>query len=135
VSELEEQFLQARRVAFGIVVGQLGLTLLVSAASLLLGGSKAGVSAFMGGCIGTLASLYMVVSMFRLGKGAEPAKILHRVYRGEFYKLAVTAALFALVLSSMEVSFGAMLSGFAATLIAYWAVLRLRLPAMTGMGK
>ena len=109
MSGLEEQFLKARRVALGIVLGQLGVTLLVATAGLLLEGSRAGVSAFLGGGIGSLASLYMVVSMFRLGANTEPEKILGRVYRGEFYKLVLTAGLFALVLMSMDVSFGAML--------------------------
>ena len=123
MSGLEEQFLKARRVALGIVLGQLGVTLLVATAGLLLGGSKAGVSALLGGGIGSLASLYMVVSMFRLGANTEPEKILGRVYRGEFYKLVLTAGLFALVLMSMDVSFGAMLGGFAATLLVYWLAL------------
>ena len=123
MSGLEEQFLKARRVALGIVLGQLGVTLLAATAGLLLGGSRAGVSALLGGGIGSLASLYMVVSMFRLGANTAPEKILGRVYRGEFYKLVLTAGLFALVLMSMDVSFGAMLSGFAATLLVYWLAL------------
>ncbi len=123
MSGLEEQFLKARRVALGIVLGQLGVTLLAATAGLLLGGSRAGVSALLGGGIGSLASLYMVVSMFRLGANTEPEKILGRVYRGEFYKLVLTAGLFALVLMSMDVSFGAMLGGFAATLLVYWLAL------------
>ena len=114
----------------GIVVGQLGVTLLSSAAGLLLGGSRAALSALMGGGIGTLASLYMVVSTFRLGKNTEPTKILGRLYRGEFYKLVITAGLFGLVLVSMEVSFGPMIGGFAATLLVYWVAL-LRSPSLT----
>lgn len=117
-------------MAFGIVVGQLGVTLLISTVGLLLGGPGAGVSALMGGGIGTLASLYMVLTMFRLGADTEPAKIIGRVYRGEFYKLVITAGLFGLVLVSIEVSFGPMLGCFAATFLVYWAAL-LRSPDLT----
>lgn len=117
-------------MAFGIVAGQLGVTLLISAAGLLLGGARAGVSALMGGGIGTLASLYMVVSMFRLGANTEPEKIIARVYRGEFFKLVITAGLFGLVLVSIDVSFGPMLGCFAATFLVYWAAL-LRSPDLT----
>ena len=127
VSELEEQYVRARRAALGIVVGQLGVTLLISAAGLLLWGPRTGVSALMGGGIGTLASLYMAVSMFRLGVNTEPEKIIGRVYRGEFYKLVVTAGLFGLVLMSFDVSFGPMLGCFVATLMVYWVAL-LRTP-------
>jgi len=131
VSELEEQFLKARRVAVNVVVGQLGLTLLISTAALLFAGSKAGISALMGGSIGTLSSLYMVTTLFRRGADVEPAKILGRVYRGEFYKLAITAGLFGLVLVSMEVSFGPMLGCFAATLMVYWPALVLQSSDLT----
>ena len=120
---LQDLYLKARRVALGIVVGQLGITLSISAAGLLLGGPRAGVSALMGGGIGTLASLCMVVSMFRLSASTGPEKIISRVYRGEFYKLVITAGLFALVLLSIEVSFGPMLGCFAATLLVYWVAL------------
>jgi len=130
VSQLEEHFLAARRLALGIVVGQVGLTLLASVVSLVLGGPAASVSALLGGGIGTLTSLYMVVNTFRLGPNAEPTKILRGVYRGEFYKLAMTAGLFWLVLVSVEVPVGPMLGAFAVTLIAYWAALGLHLPDM-----
>ncbi len=126
MSELEEHFLKARRLAFGIVYGQIGITLLVSAAGLFLGGSRAGVSALLGGAIGTLASLYVALSTFRLDADAEPTKILRRVFRGEFYKIVITAGLFSLVLLNMDVSFGLMLGGFSATFVVYWVALLVR---------
>ena len=132
--QLQDLYLKARRLALGIVAGQLGITLSISAAGLLLGGPRAGISALMGGGIGTLASLYMVVSMFRVGASTEPKKIISRVYRGEFYKLVITAGLFALVLLSIEVSFGPMLGCFAATLLVYWVAL-LRSPDLTPINR
>ena len=131
VSELEERFLRARRFALGIVLAQLGVALAVAAASFLLGGARAGTSALVGGAIGALASLYMAVSMFRLGPEAEPAKVLSGVYRGEFFKLAITAGAFALAFRFLEVSFGPMIGGFAATLVVYWIVLGLGLSGTT----
>ena len=128
MSELEDYFFKARKLALGIVYGQIGITLLVSLAGWLWGGPRAFVSALIGGGIGTVASLYMVVSIFRLGASAEPAKILRRVYRAEFYKFVITAGLFTLVLLNMDVSFGAMLGGFAATFVVYWAALAVRSP-------
>ena len=131
MSELDEYFLRVRRLALGIVFGQLGITLLVSVAGLFLGGRRAVFSVLAGGGIGTLTSLYRVISIFRLNADADPAKILRRTYRAEFYKLVITASMFSVVLLNMDVSFGAMLGGFAATLTVYWAALAIRLPVVS----
>ncbi len=131
MSELETYFLKARKLALGIVSGQIGIALVVSTAGWFVGGPRASVSALVGGGIGALASLVMVVSTFRLSAIAEPARILRRVYRAELYKFVITVGLFSLVLLNMDVSFGAMLGGFAATLSVYWVALAVRLPLFT----
>tara|TARA_B100000029_G_scaffold514684_1_gene618437 strand:+ start:5861 stop:6307 length:447 start_codon:yes stop_codon:yes gene_type:complete len=129
VSGLEKQIdrkdlhMRARRIALGIVSGQLGITLLISVVGFMLGGALIGTSALLGGGIGTLASFYMVFSIFRLDADVEPEVILKRFYRGEFLKLALTVVLFGLVLRSIDVSFGSMLGCFAATLLVYWVAL------------
>jgi ATP synthase protein I len=122
-SDLEDLYLKARRAALSIVGVQFGVTLLISVAGLLIGGPRTGISAFMGGGIGTLTSLCMAVSIFRQGADAEPEKILKRVYRGEFLKLAMTVVLFGLVLKNIDVSFVPMLGCFAVTLLVYWVAL------------
>ncbi|MBD08570.1 MAG: ATP synthase subunit I [Gammaproteobacteria bacterium] len=122
-SDLEDLYLKARRAALSIVGVQFGVTLLISVAGLLIGGPRTGISAFMGGGIGTLTSLCMAVSIFRQGADAEPEKILKRVYRGEFLKLVMTVVLFGLVLKNIDVSFVPMLGCFAVTLLVYWVAL------------
>ena len=122
-SDLEDLYLKARRAALSIVGVQFGVTLLISAAGLLIGGPRTGISAFMGGGIGTLTSLCMAVSIFRQGADAEPEKILKRVYRGEFLKLVMTVVLFGLVLKNIDVTFVPMLGCFAVTLLVYWVAL------------
>ncbi len=131
MSELETYFLKARKLALGIVSGQIGIALLVSAAGWLLGGPRASVSALVGGGIGALASLAMVVSTFRLSASVEPTRILRRVYRAELYKFVITVGLFSLVFLNMDVSFGAMLGGFVATLSVYWVALGVRLSQLS----
>lgn len=128
MNELEAYLIPARKLALGIVFGQVGIVLLIAAAGWILGGPRAFISALVGGGIGVVASFYIVVSTFRLDANAEPVKILRRVYRAEFYKFVITASLFTLVLLSMDVSFGPMLGGFAATFAVYWAALVVRLP-------
>ena len=132
---LEESFLNARRFALGIVFGQMGLALLAGLVCLLLEGSKAGMSALTGGAIGAVASFCMVVNMFRFGPTVEPVKVLRGIYWGEFFKLALTAALFALAFRFLEVSFGPMIGGFAATFVVYWVVLGLRLPSSAAVSE
>ena len=122
-SDLEDLYLKARRAALSIVGVQFGVTLLISVAGLLIGGPRTGISAFMGGGIGTLTSLCMAVSIFRQGADAEPEKILKRVYRGEFLKLVMTVVLFGVVLKNIDVSFVPMLGCFAVTLLVYWVAL------------
>jgi ATP synthase protein I len=123
VTDLNGKFRGARRAALGIVAGQVGLTLAVAAGSWLLGGPNSGLSALVGGGIGTLASLYMAMSFFRLGPGADPARILNRIYRGEAAKLAITGVLFTLALVYMDVEFGPMIGAYGATFLAYWIAL------------
>jgi F0F1-type ATP synthase assembly protein I len=127
VSELETNMRKARAVAFGIVAAQQGLTLLVAGAGWALAGLRFALSACLGGGIGTLASLHMALTMFGPGADKEPGKLLRRLYRGEFFKLVITGGMFSVALLYLDVSFGAMLGGFAATLIAYWLALGLRL--------
>ena len=123
MSDLDERFRQARRTAFGTVGAQACVTLLSAGAGLLLAGTAGAVSALLGGGIGTLASLVQVAGTFRTGASRKPAKILGRLYRGEAFKLLITAGLFALVLTNVEVVFGAMIGGFGATLLVFWAAL------------
>ena len=130
MNDPDQRFLGARRTALIIVAGQLGLTLLVMAVSLLLGGARSALSALAGGGIGTLASLYMALSFFRLGPSADPARILRGVYRGEAVKLGITAVLFALVLVSMDVEFGPLIGAYVATFLAYWIALIFGLEAL-----
>ena len=134
MSGLNEQFLQARRAALGVVGAQAGTALLSSGIGLLLAGLDVALSALLGGGIGTFASLVLVVGAFRPGASREPAKILGRLYLGEAFKLLITVVLFAWVLMSVEVVFVAMIGGFASTLLVYWAALLWTSGAIPGAG-
>ena len=134
MSELDEQFTRARRAALGIVGAQSGVALFCGAVGWFLAGPHEAASALMGGGIGTLASFVQVAGAFRRGASRKPERILGRLYRGEALKLLVTAGLFACVLMSVEVSFGAMISSFAATFLVYWAALLWSSSAFLGPG-
>lgn len=123
-----DDYKSARRTAFAIVLGQLGITLLAGGLFLLSSGARAGYSALIGGGIGTLASLYMAVSFFRAGSAADPRHVLRGVYVGELVKLMMTAALFVAVIVFLPVVFLPLFSGYLATFFVYWLALLKALP-------
>src|SRR5579883_1816708 len=84
----------ARRLAFGVVLGQAGVTLLAALVSLAVAGSGAAVSALLGGGVGTAASLAMAVVAFGRTGSRGAAQLLAAFFAGEIAKLAVMIGLF-----------------------------------------
>ena len=122
---------RARRLAFGVVVGQAAVTLIAAAAALGLSGRDAAGSALLGGGIATLGSLAMALLVFA-GAMANAQRIVAAFYVGEGVKLAVVVVLFVVVLRTVRVVPLAMLAGFAATYLVYWIALVGALPSMSG---
>ena len=109
----------ARRLAFGVVLGQAGVTAIAALAAWGMVGREAAWSALLGGGIATVGSMAMVALVFA-GSG------------GEAVKLAVVVVLFVVVLRTVRVVPLAMLAGFAATYLVYWIALVGALPSMSG---
>jgi len=121
---------RARRLAFGVVVSQAAVSVVVALCALGFGGRVAGLSALTGGAIATAGSLAMAGMVFGGSGGAQRA--LNRFYLGEALKLAVVVVLFVVVLKMMRVAPLAMFAGFAATFLVYWIALLGALPALSG---
>jgi ATP synthase protein I len=121
----------ARRLAFGVVLGQAGVTLIAALAAWGMAGRGAGLSALLGGCVATVGSVAMVALVFA-GAAAGAPRIAAAFYAGEGVKLAVVVVLFVVVLKTVRVVPLAMLAGFAATYLVYWIALVGALPAMSG---
>jgi ATP synthase protein I len=119
----------ARRLAFGVVLGQAGVTVIAALAALSVAGRAAAWSALLGGGIATLGSVAMVALVFA-GAAANAQRIVAAFYAGEAVKLAVVVVLFVVVLRTVRVVPLAMLAGFAATYLVYWIALVAALPAM-----
>ncbi|MGH8219981.1 MAG: ATP synthase subunit I [Steroidobacteraceae bacterium] len=112
----------ARRLAFGIVLGQAGVTLLAALVSFVVGGSKGAVSALLGGGIGTAASLAMAAIAF--GRTPRSAlMILAAFFLGELVKLLLMIGLFVAAWHFMRPSPGAMFAAYGATFLVYWVAL------------
>jgi ATP synthase protein I len=119
---------RARRLAFGVVLGQAGVTVVAALCALALGGRLAAVSALLGGAIATLGSLAMVALVFGGGTAASPQRALGALYAGEAVKVVLVIALFVGVLKWMHVAPLAMLATFIATVLVYWIALIGALP-------
>jgi ATP synthase protein I len=119
----------ARRLAFGVVLGQAGVTVVAALAASGVAGREAAWSALLGGGIATLGSVAMVALVFA-GAATNAQRIVAAFYAGEAVKLAVVVVLFVVVLSTVRVVPLAMLAGFAATYLVYWIALVGALPAM-----
>lgn len=119
----------ARRLAFTVVLGQAGITLLAALVGWLAAGRAAALSALLGGGIATVASFAMVAVAFRGSAAASPARLLGTFFGGEVLKLFVVVALFVAVLHWLHPAPLALLVTYGATFVVYWLALGLALPA------
>jgi ATP synthase protein I len=125
---------QARRLAFGVVLGQAVVTAIAGLVALGVAGKLAALSALAGGGIATAGSLAMAVLVFA-GAAGTAQRALGAFYVGEALKLVIVVVLFVVALKVMRVAPLAMLAGFAATYLMYWVALAGALPRVGGTGR
>jgi ATP synthase protein I len=118
----------ARRMAFFVVLGQAAVTLFAAGTSGVFGGTRAALSALLGGAVSTAGSVAMALLGFRSPADASALQMLASLFVGEMAKLGVIIVLFALVLSLIKISAAAMFVTYAATFLVYWIVLASWLP-------
>ncbi|HYL71632.1 MAG TPA: ATP synthase subunit I [Steroidobacteraceae bacterium] len=124
----------ARRLAFGVVLGQAVVTAIAGLVALAVAGGLAALSALAGGGIATAGSLAMAVLVFA-GATGSAQRALGAFYVGEAAKLVVVVVLFVVALRVMRVAPLAMLAGFAVTYLMYWVALLGALPRLSGTGR
>src|SRR5205814_6985464 len=73
----------ARRLAFGVVLGQAGVTVAAALCAWGIADRRAAFSALLGGGIATAGSLVMARLVFGGGAGADARRALGALYRGE----------------------------------------------------
>jgi ATP synthase protein I len=120
---------QARRLAFGLVLGQAAVTVAAALCAWAVSGRRAAESAALGGGIATIGSLVMAGLVFGRRTG-DPKRALMAFYLGEAVKMLVVIALFVAVLKLVAVAPLAMLATFAITVLVYWIVLIAALPGV-----
>jgi ATP synthase protein I len=122
----------ARRLAFGVVLGQAAVTVIAALLSWAVAGQLAAVSALIGGGISTAASLAMAALSFGGSAAADPQRAIRAFYVGEAVKLALVVVLFVVVLKLMKVVPLALFAAFMATFFVYWVALANALPPLGG---
>ena len=123
---------EARRLAFGLVLGQAGVTVAVALGAWGLAGARAALSALLGGGIATVGSLVMAGFGFAGAPAMSAQRVVGAFFVGEAVKLTLVVALFVAVLKWVRVAPLAMFAGFAATFAVYWIALLGALPAAAG---
>ncbi len=123
---------RARRLAFGVVLGQAAVTVTAALCAWGFADARAGLSALLGGGIATAGSLAMAGLVFGGGAGASAQRALGALYLGEAVKLAVVTGALVVVLKVVRVAPLAMFAAFAATLLVYWIALLAALPRSGG---
>ena len=126
---------QARRLAGSVVLGQVVVTVVAAILCFAVWGRTPGLSALVGGGISVVASGVLALIGFSSPAGAAPETIARKFYIGEGTKLAVTVALFVVVILTLKVSFPALFGAYIATLFVYWIALANALPPLAGTGR
>lgn len=119
----------ARKATTKIVAVQLVITLLAVAACFALANVNAAYSAAVGGGISVIVTASFAIQVFAGLANASAAKIAQRFYVGEAIKIVLTAVLFFIAITGLQVSFLPLFLTYAATLLAYWLVLPFTLDA------
>jgi ATP synthase protein I len=113
-----------KRVAYGVVVAQVAITVVLALVCLVQWGREAALSAAIGGGIGAASNLTLALLVFGRPR-RELAEMVRAFYIGEAAKIGVTIALFVLVLATLKGMLvpGALFGGFATTFLVHWFVL------------
>ena len=119
-----------RRAAYRLAAWQAALTFGVAAVAAAIGGGAAAQSALMGGGISIVAGLYQALRMFSGQAALQPERFMRAVYTGEAIKIALTVALFIVVIRVMRPQFAPMIVAYAATFVVYLAALGTGYPWM-----
>jgi ATP synthase protein I len=113
-------FAKARQGAFIIVGLQLITAVLAGLVAAVAAGRFAAWSAFLGGLINAIASLFMALALFAGGLAAVPQQWFGRFLVGEALKFLITVALFAFAIVVLRAAFLPLILAYIATYMAYW---------------
>jgi ATP synthase protein I len=126
---------RARRLAFGVVLGQALVSMTAALCAWAVADRRAALSALLGGGIATLGSLVMAGIGLGNATGSNPQRALVRFFVAEAVKVALVIAMFVVALKTVKLTPLAMFAAFAATFLVYWIALLSALPRVSGQGR
>jgi ATP synthase protein I len=109
-----------RPLASRILLVQTGAGVAVTLVCLLVWGRHACLSALAGAGTGVAANMYMTFKALQPAR--TPRRALGQLYLGQLVKVALTVALLLLAARMPHVSWPALLTAYAATLVVFWWV-------------
>ena len=112
-----------RRLALGVALGQAAVAVVAALLCWAMAGSRAALSAALGGGISSAASLVMALLSFGKEAATDPLRAIRAFFVGEAAKIVVVIVLFAVVLKTMKVVPLAMLGAYIATFVVFWIAL------------
>ncbi len=89
----------------------------------VIAGTRAALSAALGGGISSAASLVMALLSFRREAATDPLRAIRAFFVGEAAKITLVIVLFVVVLKTMKVVPLAMLGAYIATFFVFWVAL------------
>lgn len=119
--------MSANKTARKIILIQMLVTAVAVVISLAIIDLKAGYSAFVGGGISIISTLYFAHKVFSAGPGSSAQQVAKVFYIAELVKILLTGLLFVIALLWLDLSFLPLFLTYAVTLLAYWLVLPLTL--------
>lgn len=112
--------LPAQRAALKLVASQALLAVFISLIYILVSDQKAAISALVGGGIFVIPNLLFSWLAFRVSGARQAKQVVGYLYGGEAAKLLLTAGLFVVALTQMDLALGPLYLCFAITLISQW---------------
>ena len=117
------------RLARRILAWQVLATIVLALLGALFFGARAGLWVAAGGAIGTVANLYMTLTALR-SAGGQAGLALRRLMTGQFVKVALTVVLFVVVARRGDAVWPAVIVGYIATLVVFWALPAIAAPKL-----
>ncbi|SRR5690554_395169 len=102
---------------------QAALTALCGLAMAMIAGVSWGIAALAGGAIGLGLSLVTALRI-RLSPGQEPTVMVQAFYRAMALKFVLAVVVFVIVATAFPGYFLPVVTGYAATAVAYWLAMR-----------
>lgn len=121
-----------RAEAFRVVAAQFAVAIIIPSGLFVFSGWRTAWSAFVGGAIATLASLYFAGVLYARRDDRSPRQFVRAFYVGESLKILITAGLFWVAIAWLKVSFLPAFATYIVALMAYWLAL---LPAFARLGR